>query len=96
MRVVRTKCRGGRLAGLLVIIPLVFTSSTSVPVTTMAGWLQAFADVNPITVTVDALRALTLGGPAAEPAWQALAWISAILLVTMPAAVVRYWRTTAG
>jgi ABC-2 type transport system permease protein/oleandomycin transport system permease protein len=84
------------LAGLLVVIPLVFTSSTFVPVATMPGWLQAFAEVNPITVTVDALRALTLGGPAAEPAWQALVWIGAILVVTMPVAVLRYRRIAAG
>jgi ABC-2 type transport system permease protein/oleandomycin transport system permease protein len=84
------------LAGLLVVIPLVFTSSTFVPVATMPGWLQAFAEVNPITVTVDALRALTLGGPAAEPVWQALVWIGAILAVTMPVAVLRYRQTTAG
>jgi ABC-2 type transport system permease protein/oleandomycin transport system permease protein len=84
------------LAGLLVVIPLVFTSSTFVPVATMPGWLQAFAEVNPITVTVDALRALSLGGPAAEPVWQALVWIGAILAVTMPVAVLRYRQTTAG
>src|SRR6266542_6657184 len=44
------------LAGLFAVIPLIFTSSTFVPVATMPGWLQAFAKVNPITVTVDALR----------------------------------------
>jgi ABC transporter DrrB family efflux protein len=44
------------LAGLLAVIPLIFTSSTFVPVATMPGWLQAFAKVNPITVTVDAMR----------------------------------------
>lgn len=82
------------LAGLLVVIPLVFTSSTFVPVATMPGWLQAFAEVNPVTATVDALRALSLGTPAAEPVWHALAWISAILVLTMPAAILRYRRTT--
>jgi ABC transporter DrrB family efflux protein len=47
------------LAGLLAVIPLIFTSSTFVPVATMPGWLQAFAKVNPITVTVDAMRPVT-------------------------------------
>jgi ABC-2 type transport system permease protein/oleandomycin transport system permease protein len=83
------------LAGLLAVIPLVFTSSTFVPVATMPGWLQAFAKVNPITITVDALRALCLGGPTATHLWQALAWIGGLLIVTMPAAVVRYRHTTA-
>jgi ABC transporter DrrB family efflux protein len=83
------------LAGLLAVIPLIFTSSTFVPVATMPGWLQAFAKVNPITVTVDALRALCLGGPTARPVWQAVAWIGGLLAVTVPAAVARYRHTTA-
>ncbi len=43
-----------------------FTSSALVPVTTMPGWLQAFARANPVTVITGALRALTLGGPTAR------------------------------
>jgi ABC-type polysaccharide/polyol phosphate export permease len=84
------------LAGLMPVIVLVFTSSTFVPVATMPGWLQAFAKINPVTVTVDALRALVLGGPTAEHVWQALAWITGLLVVTIPAAVLRYRRATAG
>src|SRR6185436_9733657 len=49
------------IGGLLAVIPLIFTSSTFVPVNTFPDWLQAFARVNPITITVDALRALCLG-----------------------------------
>jgi ABC transporter DrrB family efflux protein len=82
------------LAGLLTVIPLIFTSSTFVPIATMPGWLQAFASVNPITVTVDALRALCLGGPTATPVWHAVAWIGGLLTITIPAAVLRYHRTT--
>ena len=82
------------IGGLLAVIPLIFTSSTFVPVATFPGWLQAFANVNPITVTVDALRALCLGGPTAAPVWQALAWIGGLLTITIPTAVLRYRRTT--
>jgi ABC transporter DrrB family efflux protein len=82
------------LAGLLSVIALVFTSSTFVPVETMPGWLRAFAEINPITITVDALRALTLGGPTSEHVWQALDWLAAVLAVTVPAAVLRYHHTT--
>jgi ABC-type polysaccharide/polyol phosphate export permease len=84
------------LAGLLAVIPLIFTSSTFVPIATMPGWLQAFAKVNPITITVDALRALCLGGPTATHLWQALAWTGGLLLVTVPAAVIGYRHTTAA
>jgi ABC-2 type transport system permease protein/oleandomycin transport system permease protein len=84
------------IGGLLAVIPLIFTSSTFVPVDTFPGWLQAFAHVNPITITVDALRALCLGGPTAGHVGTALAWIAALLALTMPAAVWRYRRVTAA
>lgn len=83
------------IGGLLAVIPLIFTSSTFVPVATFPGWLQVFARVNPITVTVDALRALCLGGPAAGPVGRAVAWLGVLLVIAVPAAVLRYRRTTA-
>jgi ABC-2 type transport system permease protein/oleandomycin transport system permease protein len=82
------------IGGLLAVIPLIFTSSTFVPVATFPGWLQAFATVNPITVTVDALRVLCLGGPTATDLGRAIAWIGVLLAVTVPTAVLRYRRTT--
>ena len=54
------------------------------------------SQLRPITVTVDALRGLVLGGPTATHAWQALAWIIGLLVITVPTAVRRYRRTTAG
>lgn len=83
------------LAGLFPVIILIFTSSTLVPVATMPGWLQAFAKVNPITITVDALRALVLGGPTARPLEEAAAWIVAILATTLPLAIARYRHVAA-
>jgi len=80
----------------LPVIVLGFTSSTFVPVATMPGWLQAFATLNPVTMTVDALRALVLGAPTAEHVWQALAWIIGLPVFTVPVAVLRYRHTTAG
>ena len=81
-----------QVAGLLPIFPLVFASSVFTPVDTMPGWLQAFADVQPITRAADAVRALTQGGPvAADLAWTAV-WIVACLAVFAPLAVRRYSR----
>lgn len=84
------------IGGLLAVIPLIFTSSTFVPVDTFPGWLQAFANVNPITVTVDALRVLCLGGPTSTAVWQAIAWIAGLTAVAVSTAVLRYRRTTGG
>jgi ABC transporter DrrB family efflux protein len=78
------------IGGLLVAIPLIFTSSTFVPVTTFPDWLEAFANVNPVTAVVDALRALCLGGPTASPVGQGFAWLGVLLALAVPAALLRY------
>jgi len=82
--------------GLFPVIILVFTSSTVVPVATMPGLLQAFAKINPVTVVAGALRVLCLGGPAARPAAEAFAWITGLLIVTVPAAIITYRRATSA
>jgi ABC-2 type transport system permease protein/oleandomycin transport system permease protein len=72
---------------------LVFASSAFVPVRTMPGWLQAWAHNQPVSKTVDAVRALVLGGPSATPALQSVAWSVAIIVVFASLAVWRYRRT---
>jgi ABC-2 type transport system permease protein len=79
-------------AGFVWVFPLVFASSAFVPVESMPGWLQAFVRANPVTITVNAMRALTLGEPTTRPLLQSLAWIVGILLVFVPLAVNRYRR----
>ena len=78
-------------AGFVWLFPLTFASSAFVPTESMPGWLQAFADVNPITLTVDGLRALALGGDL-DPVWWALLWAAGITAVAAPAAVALYRR----
>ncbi len=46
-----------------ILFPFVFASSAFVPVTTMPGWLQAFAKNQPVSQVIDASRQLMLGGP---------------------------------
>ena len=78
-------------AGFVVIFPLVFASSVFVPVATFPHWLQAFAKINPVTVTANAARSLALfGTPAALGA--AAAWIGGLLVVFIPLSVWRYRR----
>lgn len=75
-----------------VLAPLVFASSAFVPVATMPGWLQVFAEHQPVTITAGAVRALMLGGPAAEQVWHALAWDVGIVAVFAPLGVRLYRR----
>lgn len=79
--------------GFIWLFPLTFASSAFVPVASMPGWLQTFAEHQPVTVTVDAIRAWTLGTPIGTAGWQALAWCLGILAVFMPMSVARYKRT---
>jgi ABC-2 type transport system permease protein/oleandomycin transport system permease protein len=72
--------------------PLVFASSAFVPVDTMPGWLQVFAEHQPVSVTASAVRALVLGGPTASYVLQSVAWSVGLLLVFAPLAVRRYRR----
>jgi ABC transporter DrrB family efflux protein len=76
-----------------VVAPLVFASSAFVPVETMPGWLQAFAEHQPVSVTASAVRALVLGGPTASYLLQSLLWIAGIIAVFAPLAVRRYRRS---
>ncbi len=75
-----------------VLAPLVFASSAFVPVSSMPGWLQAFARHQPVSVTVSAVRSLFLGTPVGSELIQAIAWMAGIVIVFAPLAVRRYRR----
>ena len=72
------------------VFPLVFASSAFVPTDTMPSWLRAFAENQPVTAAVDAVRALLLGGPTAEATLTSILWSVGILIVFAPLAVARY------
>jgi ABC-2 type transport system permease protein/oleandomycin transport system permease protein len=78
--------------GFIAVFPLTFISSAFVPVDSMPAALQWFADINPFTLVVDAMRALWLGAPAGNSIWGAVAWTVAIILVFAPLAVHKYRR----
>ena len=75
-----------------VLFPLGFVSSAFVPVSSMPGWLQAFAAHQPVSCTADAIRALVLGGPTATSVIGSVAWSAALLAIFAPLAIGRYKR----
>jgi ABC-2 type transport system permease protein/oleandomycin transport system permease protein len=80
-------------AGFIWVFPLTFASSALVPTLTMPAPIRAFANVNPVSLAVDAVRALTIGGTSAvAPALQTLAWLGGLLLVFVPLAVHAFRR----
>jgi ABC-2 type transport system permease protein/oleandomycin transport system permease protein len=77
-------------AGLVWVFPLTFASSTFVPTDTMPAAVQAFAQVNPITLYSDAVRALTIGGDATTAVLGTVAWFAGLMAIFVPLALVRY------
>jgi ABC-2 type transport system permease protein/oleandomycin transport system permease protein len=76
--------------GMIWLFPLTFVSSAFVPIASMPGWLQAFAKNQPITIVIDAMRSLALGGPLYTHMWESIAWLAGILAVFAPLAVRAY------
>jgi ABC-2 type transport system permease protein len=60
---------------------LPFISSAFVPTDSMPGPVRAFAENQPVTAIVDAIRALLSGQPVGNDIWIALAWCVGIMLV---------------
>ena len=73
-----------QLFGMTALFPLTFVSNVLVPAKTMPGWLQAFVNVNPVTLLSDAARGLMVGGPVAAPVIGSLLWAAAITAVFAP------------
>ena len=80
--------------GLIWLFPLTFLSSAFVPIATMPGWLQAFANNQPVTYVVNTMRALALGGPVWPSLWKSALWLIGIFVVFVPLAVRAYRRAS--
>jgi ABC transporter DrrB family efflux protein len=81
-------------AGFIWLFPLTFASSAFVPVDSMPDWLQAFADINPVTVCVNAVRELWLGVPSGDDILWTVVWSLGLVAIFAPLATARYRRTS--
>ena len=78
----------------VVIMPLTFASTAFVPAESMTAWLRPFAENQPVSQMVDAVRALLVGAPAENSILLAAVWSVAILVVSMPVAAWLFKRKT--
>jgi ABC-2 type transport system permease protein len=84
--------QGVQGVSLMVMFPLTFLSNAFVPTDTMPGWLQAFADVNPVSHVISAIRDLANhGAVTAEVGWAVLG-LAVVVAVFAPLAVRSYSR----
>ncbi|TMV52982.1 ABC transporter permease [Paenibacillus mesophilus] len=77
------------------LIFLPFISSAFVPTESMPSVVRAFAENQPVTSIVEAIRALLSGQPVGNEIWVALAWCLGILIVAYLFAVRAYKRKAA-
>ena len=77
------------------LIFLPFISSAFVPTASMPGPVRAFAENQPVTSIVDAIRSLLAEQPVGNDIWIALAWCVGIMLVAYIFAMRAYRRKTA-
>jgi ABC transporter DrrB family efflux protein len=83
------------VVGLSWFFPLTFLSSAFAPTGSMPNWLQIFAEHQPVTAVINAVRALLLDQSIGTSGWLALIWCLLILIVCMPVAVWLYARRAA-
>jgi ABC-2 type transport system permease protein/oleandomycin transport system permease protein len=86
-------------ASFTVVFPFVFASSAFVPSQTFPDWLQAWANVNPVSIWVETIRELTLGDLYASPKplfallVRSVVWFVGFLVVFVPLSIRVYRRT---
>jgi ABC-2 type transport system permease protein/oleandomycin transport system permease protein len=83
-----------QITSILPMFILFFASSALVPVATMPGWLQPFAQNQPASVTINSVRALFEGGPVFHNLWQASLWCIGIFVVFLVLSLNLYRRAT--
>jgi ABC-2 type transport system permease protein len=83
----------GAFAYPLIFLP--FISSAFVPTETMPSVVRAFAENQPVTAIVNAIRSLLAEQPVGSDIWVALAWCVGIMLVAYVFAMRAYKRKAA-
>lgn len=73
--------------GFVVIFPLTFISSAFVETDTMPPAMQAFAENQPLTHVIDAVRSLLVGTPMGDSLWLSIVWCIGIIVVSVPTTI---------
>nr|AIA14166.1 ABC-2 type transporter [uncultured bacterium] len=94
MGVLAKSVEGVQWMSFVVVFPLTFASSAFVPADSMVSWLRPFAENQPLTHIIEAIRALMIGAPIGNHGWLAFAWCVGILIVSIPLASYLFRRKT--
>ncbi len=72
--------------GFVMVFPLTFASAAFVPTESMPWGLRLFAENQPVTHVIEAMRALMVGTPIGNHGWLSLAWSLGITVICIPLA----------
>lgn len=76
----------------MTLFPLTFASNAFVDTSTMPSWLESFANANPLSHLIEALRALWSGGDWHAPVAWTLLWCAIFVVIFAPLAIRAYNR----
>lgn len=94
MGVLAKSVEGVQWMSFLFVFPLTFASGAFAPTESLAGWIRPFAENQPITHVIEAIRSLMIGTDMGNHAWLAVAWCIGILVVSIPIAAYVFKRKT--
>jgi ABC-2 type transport system permease protein len=89
---VSKSAEGAQALGFMLIFPLTFASSAFVPPESMPSGVREFAEANPFSTVVDAVRALFVDAPAGNDVWAAVLWCVGLIAFFATLSVYRYRR----
>lgn len=78
--------------GFVLVFPLTFASAAFVPTSTMPPFLRLFAEHQPVTQVIEAMRSLMVGTPMGNHAIAAVIWCVALIAIFMPLATYLFRR----
>jgi ABC-2 type transport system permease protein len=84
--------QGVQATSLMIMFPLTFISNAFVPTDTMPGWLKAFANVNPVSHVISAIRDLANNGQVTAQVGWALLGCAVIVAIFAPLSVRSFSR----
>jgi ABC transporter DrrB family efflux protein len=78
----------------VIVFPLTFASTAFVPAESMVSWLRGFAENQPITHVIEAVRALLIGAPVGDHVWLSVVWSIGAMAVAIPLTTWLFKRKT--
>lgn len=78
--------------GFVLIFPLTFASAAFAPTSTMPTVLRVFAENQPVTHVIEAIRALMIGTPIGNHITMSIIWCLGIIIISIPTATILYRR----